>query len=122
MKDENPPGSSGRPKFRCELYTLKSMKALFLEGNREMSFFAMPLLCFDICPEKPDEYNPHTTFIGWLQFIPFFGTMQCLLLKGHMAKKDISLFPRCIASPQEGIEKRHLHAQLTVSSISNTET
>jgi len=64
------------------------------------------LLCFDICPEKPDESNPHTTVIGWLpfgpelkaeglkaerQFIPFFGTMQSPLLKGHMAKKDIPM-------------------------------
>jgi hypothetical protein len=57
-----------------------------------MSFFAMPLLSFDICPKKPDESNPHTTFIGWLQFIPFFGTVQSPLFKGHKPKKDISLF------------------------------
>jgi len=25
------------------------------------------------------------------QFIPFFGTVQCLLLKGHRPKKDISM-------------------------------
>jgi hypothetical protein len=56
-------------------------------------FFAMPLLCFDNCPEKRDESNPHTIGISWLQFIPFFGTLQSSLFKGHMAKKDIPLFP-----------------------------
>jgi hypothetical protein len=61
-------------------------------------FFAMPLLCFDNCPEKRDESNPHTIGTGWLQFIPFFGTLQSSLLKGHMAKKDIPLFLTCIAS------------------------
>ena len=61
--------------------------------NRGMSFFAMPLLCFDNCPEKRDESNSHTIFIDWLQFIPFFGTLQSLLFQGHMAKKDIPLFP-----------------------------
>jgi len=78
-------------------------------------FFCYALSCFDHCPEKRDESNPHTIGIGWLpfglepfgpelkaeglraerQFIPFFGTLQCLLLKGHMAKKDISLFSQC---------------------------
>jgi len=58
-----------------------------------MSFFAMPLLCFDNCPEKRDESNPDTIGIGWLKFIPFFGTLQSSLLKGHKAKKDIPLFP-----------------------------
>jgi len=67
-------------------------------GNRGMSFFAMPLLCFDNCAEKRDESNPHTIGIGWLQFIPFFGTLQSPLFKGHMTKKDISLL-FCIAVP-----------------------
>ena len=68
-----------------------------------MSFFAMPLLCFDNCPEKRDESNPHTIFIDRLpfglelraerQFIPFFGTLQSPLFKGHMVKNDIHLFP-----------------------------
>jgi len=26
------------------------------------------LLCFDHCPEKRDESNPHTIGIGWLPF------------------------------------------------------
>ena len=60
--------------------------------NRGMSFFAMPLLCFDNCPEKRDESNPHNICIDWLQFIPLFGTLQSGLFKGHMAKKDIPLF------------------------------
>jgi len=82
-------------------------------SSRGMSFFAMPLLCFDNCPEKRDESNPHTIFIDWLpfglesfdpeltteglraerQFIPFFGTLQSLLFKGHMSKKDIPPVP-----------------------------
>jgi hypothetical protein len=49
------------------------------------------LLCFDTCPEKRDESNPHTIGIGWLKFIPFFGTLQSHIFKGHMAKKDIPL-------------------------------
>jgi hypothetical protein len=64
-----------------------------------MSFFAMPLSCFDNCPEKRDESNPHTTGIGWLQFISFFGTLQSSICKGHMAKKDISLFLAKKTSP-----------------------
>ena len=72
----------------------------------EVSFFAMPLLCFDNCPEKRDESNPHTIFIDWLQFIPFFETLQSSLFKGHMAKKDIPLFLTFIASPQKGIAKK----------------
>jgi len=62
-----------------------------------MSFFAMPLagqalLCSDICSEKRDESNLPPAGIGWLHFIPFFGTMQSLVLKRAYDKKDISLF------------------------------
>jgi hypothetical protein len=45
------------------------------------------LVCFDNCPENRDESNPHRMFIDWLQFIPFFGTLQSHLLKGHRGKK-----------------------------------
>jgi hypothetical protein len=55
--------------------------------NRGASFFAMPLYCFDHRPEKRDESNPHTIGIGWLQFTPFFGTLLCLLKKGHSKKR-----------------------------------
>jgi len=61
------------------------------------------LLCFDNCPEKRDESNPHTIGIGWLKFIPFFGTLQPSLLKGHMAKKDTPLFPAKKTSPCSAI-------------------
>jgi len=41
--------------------------------------FCYALSCFDNCPEKRDEFNPHTIGIGWLKFIPFFGTLQSLV-------------------------------------------
>jgi hypothetical protein len=68
--------------------------------SRRMSFFPMPLFCFDHCPEKRDESNPHTIGRGWLpfgpelkvegQFIPFFGTVQSSIFQRHR-KKDIPL-------------------------------
>jgi hypothetical protein len=48
----------------------------FFAGNRGISFFCYALSCFDKCPEKRDESNPYNIGIGWLQFIPFFGTLQ----------------------------------------------
>jgi hypothetical protein len=63
-------------------------------------FFCYALLCFDNCPEKRDESNAHTTGPAG-QFIPFFGTLQSSIFEGHMTKKDISLFLRCIAPPDE---------------------
>jgi len=54
----------------------------------------MPYSALTIVPKNgTDESNPHTIGIGWLKFNPFFGTLQSPLLKGHMAKKDIPLFP-----------------------------
>jgi hypothetical protein len=70
--------------------------------DRGMSFFAMPLLCSDICPENRDESNLPLIDRGWLpfgpepfgpelkaeglkaegHFIPIFRTMQSHLLKG----------------------------------------
>jgi hypothetical protein len=57
-----------------------------------VSFFAMPLLCSDICPEKQDEIplglelgaerQPASAGRREIGFIPFFGTMQSPLLKG----------------------------------------
>jgi hypothetical protein len=37
----------------------------YFEGNRGMTFFAMPLLCSDICPEKQDESDLPPAGRGW---------------------------------------------------------
>jgi hypothetical protein len=62
--------------------------------------FCYALLCFDNCPEKRDESTPHTIGIGWLKFIPFFGTLESSIFKGHKAKKDIPLFPTKKPTPR----------------------
>jgi hypothetical protein len=56
-----------------------------------MSFFAMPLLCTDICPEKRDEANFPLIDRSLFNFIPFFGPCNPLYWNGHKTKKDIPM-------------------------------
>jgi hypothetical protein len=56
-----------------------------------MSFFAMPLLCIDICPEKRDEANLPPIDRSLFNFIPFFGPCDPICSKGHKTKKDIPM-------------------------------
>jgi hypothetical protein len=123
-----------------------SMGDVVFAGNREMSFFAMPLAQTWLATPlfTAGEHMLVTSKVGFKvapgqayhaltivpkngmnqirilsvkagQFIPFFGTFQSSLLRGHMAKKGIPLSLICIASPHKDIDiKRPAHVLLTI--------